>query len=60
MRDEDVPAIANNLRELYGDKALVIVAVQLGRAKMANQSEAVEMWHQVAETITAADDRAAQ
>ena len=60
MRDEDVPAIANNLRELYGDKALVIVAVQLGRAKLANQSEAVEMWHQVAETITAADDRAAQ
>ena len=60
MRDEDVPAIANNLRELYGDKALVVVAVQLGRAKMANQSEAVEMWHQVAETITAADDRAAQ
>ena len=60
MGDNDVPTIARNLRELYGDQALVVVALQMGRAMMADRDEAIEMWHRVADTITAADERAAR
>jgi hypothetical protein len=60
MREKDVPTIASNLRELYGDKALVFVALQMGRAMMAGRQETIEMWHRIADTITAADERAAR